>query len=101
MLAQPGGSTPSDDVKALLERSFGSYAAWESDFKATGATRSVGWAILYLDPSTGALNNHFIELHENGNGMSVHCVDAQMLADCRLLSRILPLPPQCLDSSHC
>ena len=49
-------------VRVLLQK-------WEADFKATGATRGVGWAVLYMDPTTGALNNHFVELHENGNGV--------------------------------
>lgn len=63
----PGGSRPGQGIIDLLERQFGSYEKWEADFKATGATRGVGWAILYCDPSTGALNNHFVELHESGN----------------------------------
>eukprot|EP01065_Artemidia_motanka_P036449 TRINITY_DN44370_c0_g1_i1.p2 TRINITY_DN44370_c0_g1~~TRINITY_DN44370_c0_g1_i1.p2 ORF type:complete len:218 (+),score=56.07 TRINITY_DN44370_c0_g1_i1:27-656(+) len=63
----PGGSQPSDTVVQTIERAFGSFDAWVKDFKATGASRSIGWAILYLDPSTGALNNHFVQLHEDGN----------------------------------
>ncbi len=52
--------------KALTEQ-FGSFDAFKEDFTKTGATRSIGWAILYLDPATGALNNHFVQLHEEGN----------------------------------
>src|SRR3989344_3140660 len=33
-----------------IERDFGSYAAWEEDFKKTGAMRGIGWVILYGDP---------------------------------------------------
>jgi superoxide dismutase, Fe-Mn family len=29
--------------------------------------RGVGWAILYQDPKTGELSNHWITLHEVGN----------------------------------
>ncbi len=29
--------------------------------------RGVGWAICYLDPKTGRISNHWIELHETGN----------------------------------
>lgn len=54
-------------LKKALTGQFGSFGAFEEDFVNTGKTRSVGWAILYLDPATGLLNNHFIQLHEEGN----------------------------------
>jgi superoxide dismutase, Fe-Mn family len=54
-------------LKAALVKEFGSFDAWKEDFVKTGASRSIGWAILYLDPATGALNNHFVQLHEEGN----------------------------------
>src|SRR4030043_2204310 len=38
-----------------LVNSFGSYEAWEKDFKATGAMRGIGWAILYQDILSGNL----------------------------------------------
>ena len=53
-------------LKALVEQ-FGSLDLWKEDFLKAGASRSIGWAILYLDPATGALNNHFVQLHEEGN----------------------------------
>jgi len=53
-------------AKALAEQ-FGSFDAWKEDFLKAGASRSIGWAILYLDPGTGTLNNHFVQLHEEGN----------------------------------
>jgi superoxide dismutase, Fe-Mn family len=54
-------------LKKALTGQFGSFAAFKEDFVAAGTTRSVGWAMLCLDPTTGALNNHFIQLHEDGN----------------------------------
>ena len=54
-------------LKKALTGQFGTFDAFKSDFVHAGATRSVGWAICYLDPATGALNNHFIQLHEDGN----------------------------------
>jgi Fe-Mn family superoxide dismutase len=51
--------------KALLEQ-WGSYELWHKDFEAAGKSRSIGWAILYADETTGALTNHFIQEHENG-----------------------------------
>jgi Fe-Mn family superoxide dismutase len=29
--------------------------------------RGVGWSIAYLDPATGLVSNHWIELHQTGN----------------------------------
>lgn len=63
----PKGTPISDKVKAKLAEAFGSYENWEKEFKAVGASRSIGWAILYYDPVTGVLNNHFVQLHEDGN----------------------------------
>lgn len=64
------GGTPldkkSDFVKAL-EAQFGSYDAWEKDFKATGAMRGIGWAILALDGETGKLFNVWIGEHDSGH----------------------------------
>eukprot|EP00762_Andalucia_godoyi_P006618 ANDGO_05028.mRNA.1 Superoxide dismutase len=63
-----GAAKPaSDAVKSAIAAAFGSFEAWEKEFRATGATRSIGWAVLYYDPSTGQFNNHFVQLHEDGN----------------------------------
>lgn len=53
-------------AKAVAEK-FGSLDAWKEDFAAAGKSRSIGWAICYMDPQTGDLNNHFVQLHEEGN----------------------------------
>ncbi len=55
-----------------VKKSFGSLEAWKEDFTNTGKTRSIGWAICYMDPETGDLNNHFVQLHEEGNIPSFH-----------------------------
>jgi len=52
--------------KALAEQ-FGTFEAWQEDFTKCGATRGIGWAVLYLDPATGWLTDHFVQLHEDGN----------------------------------
>lgn len=52
--------------KALVEQ-WGSFEAWQEDFIDAGKSRGIGWAILYLDSSTGNLANHFVMSHENGN----------------------------------
>lgn len=63
-VAAPAEGSPL--AKALAEH-FGSFDGWKDDFAKTGATRGIGWAVLYLDPATGGLTNHFIQLHEDGN----------------------------------
>jgi len=46
---------------------FGSYDAWEKDFKATGAMRGIGWAVLYQDMANGKLINFWINEHDVGH----------------------------------
>lgn len=58
------------DKRALIEKlveNFGSYEAWEADFKATAGIRGVGWAVLYQDNQTGTLNNFWIDEHHIGH----------------------------------
>jgi len=50
-----------------LAESFGSYEAWEEDFKATGSMRGVGWTILCQDEVTGALYNQWVAEHHNNH----------------------------------
>lgn len=66
---KPGG-TPMPTSGPLVDavsKSFGSGEAWLSDFKGVGGMRGVGWAVLYQDPSTGWLSNHWVSLHQDGN----------------------------------
>lgn len=63
-VAEPEEKHP---LRTALAEQFGSFDAFKEDFVRTGMSRSIGWAILYLDPATGALNNHFVQLHEDGN----------------------------------
>mgnify|MGYP000098727380 CR=1 FL=1 len=50
-------------AKAISEN-FGSYEAWEKDFKSTGTMRGIGWVILYQDLSKGRLINFWINEHD-------------------------------------
>lgn len=62
--------TPHLHTSYLLTRlveAFGSYEIWKTDFENAAKSRSIGWAILYADTTTGDLANHFIEEHGNGN----------------------------------
>ena len=61
-----------------LVESFGSYEAWEKDFKATGAMRGIGWAVLYQDILSGNLINFWINEHDVGHpsgGMPILIMD--------------------------
>ncbi len=50
-----------------LADAYGSYEAWEQDFRATGAMRGIGWVVLYQDNVTGGLFNTWINEHEVGH----------------------------------
>lgn len=50
-------------AKKLIE-SFGSVEAWEKDFRATGAMRGIGWAVLYQDTQYDRLINFWINEHD-------------------------------------
>jgi len=62
-----GGGEPGTAVREALAKAWGSFGAWRDEFAALGAMRGVGWVILYQDPSTGWLSNHWIGLHEEGH----------------------------------
>ena len=53
-------------AKKLAEQ-FGSYELWEKDFKAVGAMRGIGWAVLYQDVASGLLINFWINEHDVGH----------------------------------
>ena len=62
-----GGKAPIDKNGKLakkMEADFGSYEAWEKDFKATGAMRGIGWVVLYQDMQNGKLINFWINEHD-------------------------------------
>ena len=46
---------------------FGSYETWLNGFKATGAMRGIGWAILYYDKQADKLYNVWINEHDTGH----------------------------------
>jgi Fe-Mn family superoxide dismutase len=54
-------------LHAELVRHFRSFEAWRRDFVTVAGMRGVGWAILYEDPESGRLSNHWISLHEHGH----------------------------------
>jgi Fe-Mn family superoxide dismutase len=58
----PAGS----GLAQALSQAFGSVEVWVKDFHAIGEMRGVGWAILFEDPMTDRLSNHWITLHQEG-----------------------------------
>jgi Fe-Mn family superoxide dismutase len=50
-----------------IVESYGSYDAWEKDFRTIGAMRGVGWTILYMDPVSGRLINFWVNEHDAGH----------------------------------
>ncbi len=65
-----GGKTPLDKYGALgkqMQCDFGSVEEWEKDFRATGAMRGIGWAVLYQDNLSQRLFNFWINEHDAGH----------------------------------
>jgi Fe-Mn family superoxide dismutase len=77
-LGGKGGINQTGTLYKKLVESFGSYEAWEKDFKATGAMRGIGWAILYQDVLSGNFINFWINEHDVGHpsgGMPILIMD--------------------------
>lgn len=61
--------TPSPIIGSLKDAlgvEYGSYEAWEKEFKSVGMMRGIGWAILSYDPVGAKFWNHFVMDHELG-----------------------------------
>jgi len=63
-LGGKGGLGPDGALAQKLAEGFGSYEAWEKDFKSTGTMRGIGWVVLYQDPANGRLINFWINEHD-------------------------------------
>ncbi len=66
-LGGKGDLGQSSKFRDKVATDFGSYEAWEKDFKGTAAMRGIGWAILYQDNMTGTLLNQWVNEHETGH----------------------------------
>lgn len=55
------------DLAKRIEEDFVSIEIWEKDFRATGAMRGIGWAVLARDIETGRLFNVWINEHDGGH----------------------------------
>jgi Fe-Mn family superoxide dismutase len=65
-LAPKGRGKPSNELSEAIKNCFGSFDSWKQAFVAVGEMRGVGWAILYQDPATARLSNHWVALHQDG-----------------------------------
>lgn len=63
-LGGKGGIARDGRLSKKMAECFGSYEAWEKDFRATGAMRGVGWIVLYQDPANGCLMNVWVNEHD-------------------------------------
>lgn len=63
-LGGTGSVAQAGKLAAKLAADFGSVEAWEKDFKATGAMRGIGWAVLYQDSANGKLINFWVNEHD-------------------------------------
>ena len=50
-----------------IKEAYGSYENWEKDFRAVGAMRGIGWAILYYDPESAQVLNVWVNEHDVGH----------------------------------
>ena len=81
-----GGKGGKATGKALqmIERDFGSYEAWETDFKASGIAAR-GWVVLAYDADDGKLHNYSCDVHNVGgiwNAMPILVLDTYEHAYC-------------------
>ena len=67
MKRQGGGEPGKGAFRDAVERVYPSFDVWKADFTSIGKMRGIGWAICYLDPHTGYVSNHWIDLHETNN----------------------------------
>lgn len=58
---------PQGSLQDAIVKEWGSLENWQKDFVSTGKTRGIGWAILYLDPSTKKLIHVFAPSHDIGH----------------------------------
>jgi len=72
------GGEPGADLKAAIEKSFGSFEKWEEDVKAAAAS-TPGWVLLTMNKKDGLLHNYI--LYEHHIGLPVHQVPILAL-DC-------------------
>ncbi|QGG47827.1 superoxide dismutase [Heliorestis convoluta] len=72
-----GTGRPHGPIVDALKKNFGSYEAWEKDFKAAAAA-SRGWVLLSLDFRDQKLHNYLADAHDKG---IVDCATTLLIID--------------------
>ncbi|MDE2041283.1 MAG: superoxide dismutase [Patescibacteria group bacterium] len=70
-----GGPTSLAETSKLMKMitdAWGSFEAWQNEFRTIGLTRGIGWAVLWYDPTDKCLLNSWID--EQHLGQLQHCV---------------------------
>ncbi len=60
-----GDGVPKGKILDLIKEDFGSYEAWEKEFRALGISAR-GWVVLAYDWSDGKLHNYLCDAHNQG-----------------------------------
>ncbi|MBI4359035.1 MAG: superoxide dismutase [Candidatus Nealsonbacteria bacterium] len=63
----PAKITESGSLLVKIKDDFGSFEAWEKDFRITAMMRGIGWTILYYDRLADKLLNVWIGEHDTGH----------------------------------
>jgi len=58
------GINKDEKLARKMSEDFGSYEAWEKDYRATGTMRGIGWVVLYQDVANAKLINFWINEHD-------------------------------------
>lgn len=66
-LGGQGGLDRTGKLFKKITEEFGSFEAWEKEFKSVGTMRGIGWAVLYHDNLTKRLMNFWINEHDGGH----------------------------------
>ncbi len=66
-----GGGEPDGELRSRIEEDFGSYDAWEGEFRAA-ASAAGGWALLVYDTVDKRLRNLVVDKHDQGALWSAH-----------------------------
>ncbi len=54
-------------LKSAIEKQYGSFDAWMTEFKTIAMTRGIGWALLTYDAKTATFHNVWVRDHEVGH----------------------------------
>jgi Fe-Mn family superoxide dismutase len=67
MSAKPSAIDQAPQLKAAMEKEFGSVEAWEKDFRSVAAMRGIGWGIMYYDALAHRIFNVWVNEHNSGH----------------------------------